>query len=225
MKIWTNLHSKSDLIIYEGTHFIVVNKPPGVATQDDLSGDLSVSTWLEKHKKKQLHLVTRLDRPVSGAVLFSKTKEGNMMCKDRTSITKRYVAFTKPTTLDSSQLSHYINRDGRRKKAYISEEPKEGYKACSLEFQVIQQLDNYSMLEIQTMTGRFHQIRAQLSHAGLPIRGDVKYGARRANKDRSIGLHNYKLTIPNVETPIIALPIGREKIWEQLIAHDIVKVQ
>ncbi len=221
MKMWTEEYSTSDLLIYEDKDIIVVNKPSGINTQDDQTGDLSLMSWIEKIKNRRLHIINRIDRPVSGIVLFSKNKIGNQLYNHQQELSKEYLAITKTIEPREGELKHFLFRDGRRKKAYVSEEKKPSYKECHLSYKTIHELDNYNVISIETHTGRFHQIRAQLAHIKVPIRGDVKYGARRANKDRSIDLHAYKMTIPSMDKVFSVAPIGRENIWKEISSLDI----
>ncbi len=221
MKKWTDKNAQSDLVLYEDDLFIVLNKPAGVKTQDDDTPEISLLRWIEKIKRQKLHLVNRLDRPVSGVVLLSKSKKGNQIIQKNSQLSKKYVAITKPVVEKAKSLTHYILKDGKRKRAEISDAEKKGYKLCHLEYETFHQLDNYNLLLIKTFTGRFHQIRAQLAWIGYPIRGDVKYGARRANQDRSIDLHAWSLVLPDSGKEIKALPVGREKIWQDLLDLNI----
>ena len=213
MKKWTDSFQFKDLLLFEDENYLALNKPPGINIQADQTGDYSFLDWAIKEKNEKLHLINRLDRPVSGVVLFGRSS------KHRTdlSIVKKYLAFVKPIMSEFKILTNYIRRDGRSKKAIISDELQDGFKHCQLQYQLVKHLENYSLIEIELTTGRFHQIRAQLSHIGAPIRGDVKYRARRSNKDRSIDLHAHEITIKAGNHVICAMPIGREKLWNQLM--------
>lgn len=222
MKKWTDNFTSTDLIIHEDQEFLILNKPPGINSQNDQTGDLSLCAWAEDHKNRKLHIANRIDRPVSGIVLLVKNKKGLQQIKNPSVIHKEYLALVAPIEPAYAKLKHYIKRDGRTKKAYISESEHKDYKMCSLEYETIHELDKYHLLKIKTQTGRFHQIRAQLGHIGFPIKGDVKYGARRGNKDRSIDLHAYKLTITSLDLEVQALPIGRENIWRHIVSEEII---
>jgi len=222
MKKWTDQYKSTDIILHEDKNYLVLNKPAGINSQDDQTEDLSLFGWAEKYTKQKLHLANRIDRPVSGIVLCTKTRKGGQQILGPDSIIKKYVALVAPIDPASDRLSHFIKRDGRTKKAYISEEEKSGYKPCSLSYSLRQVLDNYHLLDIETETGRFHQIRAQMGHIKHPIKGDVKYGARRSNRDRSIDLHAYKMMIRPLDLEITALPLGREPIWQHLMSENII---
>lgn len=222
MKKWTDIYTSTDLIIHEDKDFIVLNKPAGVGSQDDQTGDASIFSWAEQYARQKLHLVNRIDRPVSGLILCTKTRKAGQLILDGKSIKKQYLALVAPIEPESSTLSDFIKKDGKTKKAYISDTEKGGYKPCTLTYATRHVLDNYHLLDITTETGRFHQIRAQLAHAGHPIKGDVKYGARRSNKDRSVDLHAYKMEIVPAQLSFTALPLGREPVWKYLQSENII---
>jgi len=113
-------------------------------------------------------------------------------------------------------LEHFLRRDGKQKKARVSEKQFSGFKKSQLEYKRVLQLDHVDVIDITILTGRFHQIRAQLSHAGLPIRGDVKYGARRSNKDRSIDLHAYSVSIPDYNIKLLAQANRQSPLWGRI---------
>jgi len=215
MKKWTEIHSPKDLILYQDDTYVVANKPAGVPSQPDKTGDLSMSEWLEQQIGVSLHLISRLDRPVSGAMVCSKNGE----ISDARSIQKHYLAITNAPEEEKATLEHFIFRDGRRHKAYITDQ--ERGKQATLHYRTIQTLDKYVVLEVLLDTGRFHQIRAQLAHIGSPIKGDVKYGARRGNPDRSIDLHAYKIQFPQSSTSIIAPVIAEQGIWKHVDFSEI----
>jgi len=206
MKKWTELYSPQELILHDDDRYIIVNKPAGVPSQPDKTGDTSLSEWLTSHQGTSPHILSRIDRPVSGAMIFSK--KGGQQHRD---IKKTYLAITTPPEKSEDTLEHYLQKDGRHHKSRIV--TKEQGKLSKLTYHVIQELNKYVVLEIQLETGRFHQIRVQLSHIGCPIKGDVKYGARRGNRDRSIDLHAYKVELPYLEAPILAPILHKEGVW------------
>lgn len=220
MKKWNEQYPVNEIIVFENQDFIVANKPPGVKSQDDPNEGESLLAWLQQIKKKNLHLSNRLDRPVSGAVVFSKTKKGNLLLANQKKPSKKYIAIVSKWENPESDLHHYLKRDGTSKKAHLSKEAKSGYKACHIGCTLITQLDRYSVLMITPTTGRFHQIRVQLAHAGYPIRGDVKYGARRANKDRSIDLHALSTSIPSMDKEIFVAPLRTDGLWKTIADLD-----
>lgn len=187
-------------IIFQDANYIVANKPPGVSAQDDHVDNDSLHRLLEKFVNKSLFVVHRLDRPTSGVILFAKRKSVaaklNRFLKERSDrFSKTYLAAVKnPPSPNKGKLEHLIYQDKKQRKAFITEATEMG-KPAILNYEVISQTDHYHLLKIKTETGRFHQIRAQLSAIGSPIKGDVKYGARRKNKDRSIHLHAFRLDL------------------------------
>ncbi|MCD7962268.1 MAG: RNA pseudouridine synthase [Rikenellaceae bacterium] len=197
--------SKEVHILYEDNHIMIVNKPSGIPVQPDNSGDPALEDELKefikmrdgKPGKVYLGVVHRIDRPVSGAVMFAKTSKAltrlNEMVKNR-EIKKTYWAITymRPEKMEDT-LVNYILRDGKTNKSRCVSSPGKEAKEAKLKYKVVAGSDNFTMLEIQLITGRHHQIRCQLSKIDCPIKGDLKYGAKRSNKDGSISLHARKL--------------------------------
>jgi 23S rRNA pseudouridine1911/1915/1917 synthase len=189
-------------IIANDRDYVVVSKPSGMLSQIDQSLDENnVQQILQSRNKKKLHLLTRLDRPVAGILILSKNKDFTAhytRLQDKGLITKEYHAIVEGHwPEDSTTLENYLYHDQKYKKARVLDKPIDGYNKTVLHVQCLKSLENYSVLSILIERGRFHQIRAQLSHAGFPIKGDVKYGARRGNKDRSIHLNASKLSFTN----------------------------
>jgi len=209
MKKWTDIYRPQELILHQDDQYIIVNKPAGVPSQPDKTGDISLSEWLTSHKGTSPHILSRIDRPVSGAMIFSKKSS-----QQHRDIKKTYLAITTPPEKAEDTLEDYLQKDGRHHKSRIV--TKEQGKLSILTYRVVQELDKYVVLEIQLETGRFHQIRVQLSHIGCPIKGDVKYGARRGNRDRSIDLHAYKVELPHLEEPILAPILHKEGVWQHV---------
>ena len=189
-------------VLYEDNHIIVVNKQSGEIVQGDKTGDTPLSdivkAWLkEKYNKPGnvfLGVVHRLDRPVSGIVLFAKTSKAlprlNKLFAEHEKVRKTYWAIVanKPPQ-ENGTLTHWLTRNEKTNtaKAYDREVPNS--KKAVLNYQLIAASDRYYLLEIQLHTGRHHQIRCQLAKIGCPIKGDLKYGAPRSNPDGSICLH------------------------------------
>ncbi len=189
-----------DWILYEDDAFIAVNKPALLPTQPDLTGDVSLLDFLDVHSEQKNYVLHRIDRPTSGIVLFAKNEIAaahlNQQFQDR-EIQKSYLAVVENTPLSISSIQgdlvHFLIENKEKNKSYIVESTRKGAKRAELNFILRGASDRYHLLEIALKTGRHHQIRAQLSAIGCPIKGDVKYGARRANSDRSIHLHAWKL--------------------------------
>ncbi|GAA0761806.1 RluA family pseudouridine synthase [Psychroflexus lacisalsi] len=214
-------------IIFEDNHLIVINKRSGDIVQGDKTGDLPLSEVIKLYLKEKynkpgdayLGVVHRLDRPTSGVIVFSKTSKAlsrlNKAFADRdTKKTYWAVVKNKPKN-DSARLVHYLKRNPKQNKSYAHIKPVPESKEAILSYQLIKSLDNYHLLEVALETGRHHQIRSQLSAIGCPIKGDLKYGFDRSNKDGSIHLHARKLTIIH--------PVRKEKItFEAAPPEDVI---
>jgi len=192
-------------IVYEDNHLLVINKKVGQLVQGDKTGDESlldsIKNFIKKRDQKPgnvfLGLVHRIDRPTSGLVIYAKTSKAltrlTQMVKNR-EIEKTYWAVVAKEMIPQTQrLVHYLKKNEKNNKAIIFPKPTEGAKEAVLTYKLIKTLDNYFLLEINLETGRHHQIRAQLSKTGIPIKGDRKYGAPRSNADGGINLHARKL--------------------------------
>ena len=188
-------------IVYEDNHLIIVNKSAGELSQSDYTRDLSlvdkVKNYIKTKYKKPgnvyLGLVNRLDRPTSGLVIFSKTSKSlarmNKLLKER-KIKKIYHAVTeKSPNPKKGTLINFLKKNQIKNKSFIVNENELKSKKAILHYTLIKKLKNFFLLEIMLETGRHHQIRSQLANIGCVIKGDVKYGAKRANKDKSICLH------------------------------------
>ena len=212
----------TDYVIYKNNQIIAFNKPGNVAVQEDKTEDKSLNQLAEIYTKGKIFVVHRIDRPASGVVLFAKTtgavQDLNEQFRERkTKKTYLAVVKTKPKE-DHGTLVHYLVKNQHTNKTKFFDEPQERAKRAELNYKVIDKSDNYFLLEIELITGRHHQIRAQLAAIGSPIKGDVKYGARRGNKDRSIHLHAWKMTfkhpVTNVQEEVVAPFPKEDPIWQ-----------
>ncbi len=215
-------------ILYEDNHLLIVNKQACQPVQADVSGDLALEDELKafiKIRDKKpgavfLGVVHRIDRPVSGIVLFAKTSKAltrlNQMIKER-QIAKTYLAITENApAVREGKLHHFIERNPKKNKSYAYDNARPNSKEALLEYQTIAQSTNYYLLKINLITGRHHQIRCQLSKIGAPIKGDLKYGAARSNKDGSISLHAYSVEFihPVSKKPIyLTAPLPKDNLW------------
>ncbi len=195
-------------VIANEKNYVVVAKPPGMLSQVDQSLDENnVQQIVEGRNKKKLHLLTRLDRPVGGILILSKKKDFTIhynSLQDKGLVAKEYHAIVEGQwPEDSTTLEHYLYHDQKYKKARVMDKENNGYNKTVLHVKCLKKLENYSVLSVLIERGRFHQIRAQLAHAGFPVKGDVKYGARRGNKDRSIHLYASKITFSNEKGEIL----------------------
>ena len=188
-------------ILYEDNHLLILNKKAGEIVQGDNTGDKPLLECARDYLRVAGNkpgnvfcgLVNRIDRPVSGAVVYAKTSKGlsrmNDLVKNR-HVDKYYWAIVEGRPkIQKGRLVHYLQKNEKNNKTYVSEKEKTGYQKAELEYEVLVSSERYSVLEIKLLTGRHHQIRAQLSAIGCPIKGDLKYGARRSNEDGSICLH------------------------------------
>ncbi|MGA9212765.1 RluA family pseudouridine synthase [Kaistella sp.] len=217
-------------IIFEDNHLLVINKKAGQLVQGDKTGDLSLLDLLKNFIKVRDHkpgnvflgLVHRIDRPTSGLVIYAKTSKAlsrlTQMVKNR-EIKKTYWAVVPKTEIPKTQrLINYLQKNEKNNKATVFPKATEGAKEAILNYNIIKVLDNFQLLEIDLETGRHHQIRAQLSKIGAPIKGDLKYGSARSNPDGGIHLHARKLeflhpvTKENLE--IVAPVPQNDAIWE-----------
>ena len=218
-------------VIYEDNHIIVVAKRSGEIVQGDKSGDRPLTEDVKAYLKEQyakpglvfLGVVHRLDRPVSGLVVFARTSKAlsrlNEMFRNG-SIHKTYWALVQtPPPAEEGELIHWLTRNERQNKSYAYRNEVPGSKKAVLRYRVIGQTDRYTLLEIQLLTGRHHQIRCQLAAMGCPIRGDLKYGAPRSTPDGSISLLARSIEFVHpVSKEIIRLeaPLPEDSLWQAL---------
>lgn len=213
-------------VVYEDNHIIIINKASGEIVQGDKSGDTPLADLVKDYIKRKynkpgnvfLGVVHRLDRPVSGLVVFARTSKALTRLNDmfrNGDIHKTYWAITRNRPPEEeATLTHWITRNTQQNKSYAADRERPNSKKAMLRYRLIGCTDNYHLLEVQLMTGRHHQIRCQLAHIGCPIKGDLKYGAQRSNPDGSICLHArrvefvHPVTKQNVvaEAPLPTLP-------------------
>lgn len=213
-------------ILLHNDLFIACNKPPGIASQPDKTGDETLLDQAEKRCKRSLHPVNRLDRPVSGIALFAKTKAVMTMLteqfRDR-SVEKVYLAVVQnPPPEETGTLVHYLQKNQVKNITTAHKDEQPGTERAELNYKLIGKSDRYFLLEIHPITGKHHQIRAQLAAIGCPIKGDVKYGARRSNADRSIHLHAWKLSFEHPlsgERLYLVAPPPEDVVWKALVGE------
>jgi 23S rRNA pseudouridine1911/1915/1917 synthase len=219
-------------ILFEDNHIICVNKKCGEIVQPDLSGDPALEENVKEYIKEKynkpgsvfLGVVHRIDRPVSGVVMFARTSKAlariNEMFKEKT-VKKTYWAIVKNKPVnESGTLEQYLLRNSKQNKSYMHSSPVPGSKLAILHYRLIFSSNSYFLLEIDLETGRHHQIRAQLSAMGSPIRGDLKYGFDRSNPDGGINLHARSIEffhpVSKERISVIAQP-PKEKLWDVFI--------
>jgi 23S rRNA pseudouridine1911/1915/1917 synthase len=219
----------SSRILYEDNHLLIINKKPGEIVQGDKTGDTPLTDILKLYIKEKynkpgdvfLGLVHRIDRPVSGAVIFARTSKAltrmTELVKNR-EFTKTYLAITdiKPP-FEERLLSNYLRKNEAANKSYVVNPGTPGSKLAELTCKHVASGKTLYLLEIDLHTGRHHQIRAQLAAIGLFIRGDVKYGAKRPNKDGSICLHAWKVKFAHPvggKVVEVVAPLPESPEWE-----------
>jgi 23S rRNA pseudouridine1911/1915/1917 synthase len=221
--------SKNLKILFEDNHLIVVNKRVGDLVQGDKTGDTPLSDLLKAYLKEKyqkpgkvyLGVVHRLDRPTTGIVVFAKTSKAlerlNKMLREKT-IQKTYWAVVKNKPVKSEDtLVNYLRKNPKNNKATVFNKETNDSKKAILHYKTIKSLDNYHLLEIDLETGRHHQIRAQLSHISCPIKGDLKYGFDRSNKNAGIHLHARRICFVHPVTKALLTleaPSPKDPIWD-----------
>lgn len=222
-------------VLYEDNHIIVVNKDSGEIVQGDKTGDTPLSETVKEYIKVKynkpgnvfLGVVHRLDRPVSGVVVFARTSKAlsrlNEMFR-KGDVHKTYLALTAgrpPKTMDI--LTGWLVRNEKQNKSYCYDHEVPGSKKAVLCYKEAGHTDNYTLLEVELKTGRHHQIRCQLASIGCPIKGDLKYGARRSNPDGSISLVSANITFVH---PVSKQPMSfdailpDEPLWRGIVRKD-----
>ncbi len=216
-----NVRRSNLKIVYEDNHLLVINKDPGILVQGDKTGDETLTDLGREYLKAKyqkpgnvfLHCTHRLDRPVSGLVVFARTSKSldrmNKAFRER-EVEKTYLAIVKGIVKKTNgNLRHWIEKDKTRNIARIYKAPQHSAKEALLDYELISRTNSLSLLSVHPLTGRPHQIRAQMSKIDHPIKGDLKYGFPTANHDKSISLHAFKLTFIH--------PVKKEPI--ELLAH------
>lgn len=218
-------------VLYEDNHIIIVNKAPGEIVQGDKTGDAPLSDSVKQYIKEKyakpgavfLGVVHRLDRPVSGAVIFARTSKalarlGEMFRKGEVRKTYHAIVPRRDIPEGSVTLEHWLTRNERQNKAYAHHREVPGSKRALLDYRALASSDRYTLLEVHLHTGRHHQIRCQLAAEGMPIKGDLKYGAPRSNPDGSISLHarSVAFTHPVSRIPILVEAPYPDGIWQKI---------
>ena len=218
-------------VVYEDNHIIIVSKQSGEIVQGDKTGDRTLAEDVKAYIKEKyakpgnvfIGVTHRLDRPVSGLVVFAKTSKALARLNEmfRTgAVHKTYWAITKNTPKEpEATLTDWLTRNERQNKSYAHNREIPGAKKAMLHYKTIGRSDNYNLLEINLMTGRHHQIRCQLANMGYPIKGDLKYGARRSNPDGSISLLARRVEFVHPvskENIKVEAPLPDDNLWHAL---------
>lgn len=216
-------------IVYEDNHIMVVNKLPSEIVQGDKTGDEPMSEKIKRFIKERdskpgnvfCGVIHRLDRPVSGLVIFAKTSKGlsrfNELIRER-GVSKEYLAVVKTRPVnEEGRLTHYLIKNERNNLSKAYDREVKGALKAELEYRLLASSDNYHLLWINLLTGRHHQIRCQLGAVGCPIKGDVKYGFNRPNEGGYIHLHSYSLNfvhpVSKKEIFLQEWPVTDDKVW------------
>lgn len=219
-------------VLHEDNHLIIVNKRPGDIVQGDKTGDVPLSEVVKEYIKIKynkpgnvyLGVVHRLDRPTSGIVVFAKTSKAlprlNKLFKEKDAKKTYWAIIKNPPPKQEDTLVHYMKRNPKQNKSYAHIKEVPDSKKAILDYRVLKHLNIYYLLEIDLHTGRHHQIRSQMSAIGCPIKGDLKYGFDRSNKDASIHLHARKLIfihpVKKEKLEILAPP-PKDPLWDACI--------
>lgn len=219
-------------VIYEDNHLVIINKLPSQIVQGDKTGDIPLSENIKQYLKEKynkpgnvfLGVVHRLDRPVSGLLIFSRTSKALTRLNQQIAnkeIKKTYwaVVKNKPPN-ESGQLIDYLVKDEKKNKSFATSKPRKVAKKAILNYNLIGASDKYYLLEIDLQTGRHHQIRVQLARMGCPIKGDLKYGFPRSNETPFIHLHARMLEFVHPVTgenmQFTADPLG-DVVWDYFV--------
>jgi len=222
-------------VVYEDNHIIIVNKESGEIVQGDKTGDRPLSEIVKDYIKEKyqkpgavfLGVVHRLDRPVAGLVAFARTSKAltrlNKMFAEG-EVHKTYWAIVDNNRYPINNngyctLTHWLVRNEQQNKSYAYDHEVPRSKRAELRYRVLATGDNYSLVEVQLLTGRHHQIRCQLAAMGCPIKGDLKYGARRSNPDGSISLQSHRMEFihPVSKEPVIVeAAVPNDSLWQEL---------
>ena len=221
-------------VLYEDNHIIAVNKTCSEIVQGDKTGDTPLSEIVKAYIKEKynkpgevfLGVTHRLDRPTSGVVLFARTSKAltrlNAMFQSHEQIQKTYWAIVQGAPkMPEGRLENWLIRNEQQNKSYIAKPNANNAKKAVLNYRTLVRGENYTLLEIDLETGRHHQIRCQLAAIGCPIKGDLKYGAKRSNPDGGISLHARQIAFihPVSKQPIcITAPVPNDSLWQQLAA-------
>jgi 23S rRNA pseudouridine1911/1915/1917 synthase len=222
-------------VVYEDNHIIIVSKASGEIVQGDKTGDAPLSDAVKDYLKEKYHksgnvflgVVHRLDRPVAGLVVFARTSKAlprlNAMFREG-QVHKTYWAIVQqPPREPEGTLTHWLVRNEKQNKSYAYDHEVPNAKKAVLRYRAIGHTDRYTLLEVNLMTGRHHQIRCQLARMGCPIKGDLKYGARRSNADGSISLlaRHVEFIHPVSKSEIsVTAPLPADSLW-QAIAPEV----
>ena len=221
-------------VLYEDNHIIIVNKSVSDIVQGDRTGDEPLDSKVKSYIKAKynkpgdvfLGVVHRLDRPVSGCVVYARTSKALARMNElfRTKeVKKTYLAVvTERPPEEEGTLTHFIKKNEKQNRSYAFDNEVKESKEASLSYKVIARSESFYLLAVDLHTGRHHQIRAQLAAAGCPIKGDLKYGSKRSNDGGGISLHSYRISFihPVKKEPVtVTAPLPKDKTWNLFAAN------
>lgn len=223
-------------VVYEDNHIIIVSKESGEIVQGDKTGDTPLSEQVKAYIKEKyakpgevfLGVVHRLDRPVAGLVVFARTSKALARMNDmfrNNEVHKTYWAITqeRPKELEGT-LTHWLVRNEKQNKSYAYDRERPHSKKAILTYKVIGASDRYTLVEVNLLTGRHHQIRCQLAKMGCPIKGDLKYGAKRSNPDGSISLIARRVEFVHPVSKLnicVEAPLPNDNLWQAICPGDV----
>ncbi|WP_151673286.1 RluA family pseudouridine synthase [Patiriisocius marinus] len=218
-------------VLFEDNHLLIVNKRPGDIVQGDKTGDIPlvevgkayIADKYDKPGAVYLGVAHRLDRPTSGVIIFARTSKAltrlNKLFADRETKKIYWAVVKNDPPNKKGTLVHFLKRNPKQNKSYANIKEVPDSKRAVLHYEILKKLDNFTALQIELETGRHHQIRAQLSSINCPIKGDLKYGSDRSNKDGSIHLHARKITFVHPvkkEEITITAPVPSDNVWKSI---------
>jgi len=224
-------------VLYEDNHIIIVNKAARIPVQGDKTGDKTLLDIAKAYIKKKynkpgnvyLGLPHRIDRPTSGIVILSRTSKSlsrmSELFREKKIIKKYWAVVKKPLQLKSGKLIHFLKKNRSRNKSFTSAKEKLGFLKAELNYKLLKELTNYFLYEVELITGRHHQIRAQFATMGSPIKGDVKYGFSRINKNSSIHLHSryveFTHPVNKNSIKVTAPPPTDDELWKHCVKEKL----
>lgn len=216
-------------VLYEDNHVIVVNKKPSDIVQGDKTGDITLPDLIKEYLKEKYDkpgnvfcgVVHRLDRPTSGVVVFAKTSKAlsrlNVQFREKETNKIYWAVVENKPQKNIARLENFLRKNEKQNKSYVVNQDGKDVKKAVLNYKLLCSSDKYHLLEVTLETGRHHQIRAQLSHIGCVIKGDLKYGAKRSNTDNSIHLHARQLSFVHPTTKeviTVIAPVTDDVLWQ-----------
>jgi 23S rRNA pseudouridine1911/1915/1917 synthase len=222
-------------VVYEDNHLLIVNKAAGILVQGDSTGDVPLVEVLKDYIKEKydkpgavfLHPIHRIDRPVSGLVAFARTSKGLERMTElfrKREIQKSYWAVVKRIPANKQdKLVHYLSKNESKNVVSVFDYPAPDTQRAELKYRMLGEMNKHFLLEVEPLTGRPHQIRAQLAHIGCPIRGDIKYGYARPNPDGDINLHARRLFFEHPtknESILCRAALPANPFWEEFLAYE-----